>query len=193
MENNVNMDGYLNCVCEVCGKRFHRKPSQINKRKRHYRRDEKGMFVKSEPELIKVKRVTNTAIIPERKSIGAAGYDLYADIDRDIVINPHSTKMITSGVAFEIPKDYFGAIYSRSGLATKEGLRPSTCVSVIDSDYRGNVGLPMHNDSNEKRIIHPKERIAQIVFQKALIVDLELVEELEETDRGNNGFGSTGR
>lgn len=149
--------------------------------------------MKKEPELIKVKRVTKTAVISERKSIGAAGFDLYADIDQEIEIHPHSTVIISSGLAFEIPKNYFGAIYARSGLATKSGLRPSTCVSVIDSDYRGNVGLPMHNDSEETRVIHPKERIAQIVFQKALIVSLELVEDLEETERGNNGFGSTGR
>ena len=93
----------------------------------------------------------------------------------------------------EIPKNYFGAIYARSGLSVKGGLRPATCVSVIDSDYRGNVGLPIHNDSNFERTIYPKDRVAQIVFQQALIVDLVLVEELEETDRGNNGFGSTGR
>ena len=78
-------------------------------------------------------------------------------------------------------------------MSTKEGIRPATCVSVIDSDYRGTVGLPLHNDSNEERVIKPHERVAQIVFQKALVVELELVDELDTTERGNNGFGSSGR
>ena len=157
-----------------------------------HERDKLGRFVlESEP--IKVKRVTATAIIPERKTMGAAGFDLYADIDAPVVVQPHTTVMIYSGLAFSIPKGYFGAIYARSGLAVKDGLRPATCVSVIDSDYRGNVGLPMHNDTDTERIIAPNERIAQIVFQKALTPDLEVVSELEETERGNGGFGSTGR
>ena len=157
-----------------------------------HERDEFGRFI-PERELIKVKRVTTTAIIPERKTIGAAGFDLYADIETPVIVRPHTTEMIYSGIAFSIPRGYFGAIYARSGVAVKDGLRPATCVSVIDSDYRGNVGLPMHNDTDTERVISPHERIAQIVFQKAFIPELELVTELEETDRGNNGFGSTGR
>lgn len=148
---------------------------------------------KQEPELIKVKRVTESAVIPQRQSIGAAGFDLCADIAEDVEIPPHGFSMIYSGIAFEIPHNYFGAIYARSGLATRQGLRPATCVSVIDSDYRGNVGLPMFNDSNSVRVIHPKERIAQIVFQKALMVDLVQVDSLSDSERGDNGFGSTGR
>lgn len=144
-------------------------------------------------EHVLVKRVTETAIVPERKSIGAAGYDMYADIQNEVIIPPHETRMIYSGIAFAIPKNYFGAIYARSGIAIKDGLRPATCVSVIDSDFRGNVGLPIHNDTDEARRIAPKERIAQIVFQEALICDLELVDTLDETERGSGGFGSTGR
>ena len=142
---------------------------------------------------IKVKKTTETAVMPERHSIGAAGYDLCVDSDEPIVIPPHSTVLVQSGIAFEIPKGYFGAIYARSGISTREGIRPSTCVSVIDSDYRGSVGLPLHNDTDFERTIKPYERVAQIVFQKALIVGLELVDELEETERGSNGFGSSGR
>ena len=127
---------------------------------------------------VKIKKMSDTAILPERKSIGAAGYDLYVDSDKEIVIPPFSTVMVSSGIAFQIPEGYFGAIYARSGLSTKEGIRPATCVSVIDSDYRGAVGLPLHNDTNEERVIKPYERVAQIVFQKALIVDLELVDSL---------------
>lgn len=147
---------------------------------------------KGDPDIVKIKRVTETAIIPKRNSIGAAGYDLSVDSSEPIAIKPHETVMVQSGLAFEIPKGYYGAIYARSGISTKRGIRPATCVSVIDSDYRGNVGLPLHNDTDEEVIIQPHERVAQIVFQKALIVDLELVDSLEETDRGDAGFGSTG-
>lgn len=142
---------------------------------------------------IKVKKLSDTAILPQRQSIGAAGYDLYADIDVAVTIMPHETVIIQSNIAFEIPQGYFGAVYARSGLSTKLGIRPATCVSVIDSDYRGSVGLPIHNDSNMPRTIEPHERVAQIVFQKALVADLELVDSLEDTERGSGGFGSTGR
>ena len=142
---------------------------------------------------IKIKKLSDTATIPTQASIGAAGFDLYADIQEPVGIWPHETAMIPSNIAFEIPDGYFGAIYARSGLSTREGLRPATCVSVIDSDYRGPVGLPVHNDSDQKRTVLPQERIAQIVFQPYLPVDLEVVDELSETDRGQGGFGSTGR
>ena len=142
---------------------------------------------------IKVKKLTDTAIIPQRQSIGAAGYDLYADIDVAVTIMPHETVIIQSNIAFEIPQGYFGAVYARSGLSTKLGIRPATCVSVIDSDYRGSVGLPIHNDSNIPRTIEPHERVAQIVFQKALDAELVVVDSLEDTERGSNGFGSSGR
>ncbi len=145
------------------------------------------------PEFIKIKMLSDTAVFPRRSTIGAAGYDLYVDSKVPIEIKPHETVLVQSNIAFEIPKNYFGAIYARSGLSTKQGLRPATCVSVIDSDYRGSVGLPIHNDSEQTRIVEPYERVAQIVFQKALIVDLELVDSLEDTDRGNNGFGSSGK
>lgn len=148
--------------------------------------------MKSE-DLLKVKRVKENATIPERKSIGAAGYDLTACTDSRVTILPHSTVFIPSGLAFAIPKGYFGAIYARSGLATKVGLRPATCVSVIDSDYRGEVGLPIHNDTDKIHYIEPGERVAQIVFQKAFTPEIEEVDTLDETDRGSNGFGSTGK
>lgn len=143
--------------------------------------------------VVKVKKLTETAIIPEQKSICAAGYDLYADIENPVNIKPHETVMIKSGIAFEIPEGYFGGIYARSSVSTKLGLRPSTCVSVIDSDYRGEVGLPMHNDTNTTKTIIPHERICQIIFQKKEDVELIEVKNLSKTERGNNGFGSTGR
>lgn len=208
-ENSVEIDGkrYLSPNYQVHHKNFDRldnRPENLEviTPEEHMRihtklnpisHDEMGRFKKQEPELIKVKRVTESAVIPQRQSIGAAGFDLCADIAEDVEIPPHGFSMIYSGIAFEIPHNYFGAIYARSGLATRQGLRPATCVSVIDSDYRGNVGLPMFNDSSSVRVIHPKERIAQIVFQKALMVDLVQVDSLSDSERGNNGFGSTGR
>ena len=143
--------------------------------------------------IIKIKRVTETAIIPEKQSIGAAGFDLYVDSDVPVEIKPHETVMLYSGIAFQIPRMYCGMIFARSGLSTREGLRPATCVSLIDSDFRGNVGLPMHNDSNETRIIQPHERVAQIVFERAITVEFNVVDKLDETERGEGGFGSTGR
>lgn len=145
------------------------------------------------PYIIKVKKMSKSATMPERMSMGSAGYDLYADIESPIKIMPHETVIMQSNIAFEIPRGYFGAVYARSGLSTKKGLRPATCVSVIDSDYRGSVGVPIHNDSNTERIIEPQERVAQIVFQRALDVEFELVDKLEDTVRGNGGFGSSGR
>jgi dUTP pyrophosphatase len=143
--------------------------------------------------LLRVKRVSPTAILPKQQTAGAAGIDLCADLPEDVVINPHETVMISSGLAFEIPAGYFGAIYARSGLSTKRGLRPANCVGVIDSDYRGPVGLPLHNDTDEVRVVQPGDRVAQMVIQEAFGVILEEVEELSETDRGSGGFGSTGR
>lgn len=143
--------------------------------------------------LLRVKRVSPTAVLPKQQTAGAAGIDLCADLSEDVVINPHETVMISSGLAFEIPAGYFGAIYARSGLSTKRGLRPANCVGVIDSDYRGPVGLPLHNDTDEVRVVQPGDRVAQMVIQEAFGVILEEVEELSETKRGSGGFGSTGR
>lgn len=156
-------------------------------------RNDKGQYMPKNEGTIKIKKTSLTAIIPQRQTIGSAGYDLYVDINAPVEIKPHETVMLQSGIAFEIPKGYFGAVYARSGLSTKQGIRPATCVSIIDSDYRGSVGVPLHNDTNETKIIQPGERVAQIVFQKAPDVELVLVDSLSETERGNNGFGSTGR
>lgn len=141
---------------------------------------------------IKVKKFSETAVIPTNGSDEAAGFDMYADVAETVVIQPHETVMIPSNIGLAIPKGYFGAIYARSGLSTRFGLRPSTCVSVIDSDYRGAIGLPIHNDTNYPQSVKPGERVAQIVFQECLNARLKLVDELDETERGSNGFGSTG-
>jgi len=143
--------------------------------------------------LLKIMKITGTAKVPTRGSADAAGYDLYADNEEPITIEPGEIKPITTGIAMEIPKGYFGAVYARSGLATKQGLRPPNCVGVIDSDYRGNIGVGLINDTDIPQIIQPHERVAQIVIQPCLDVEFELVDELSETERGTGGFGSTGK
>jgi len=101
--------------------------------------------------------------------------------------------MVGTGLAMEIPEGYFGAIFARSGLASKQGLRPANCVGVVDSDYRGEFMIALHNDTDEERVIAGKERIAQMVVMPYLSVEFEEVETLNETERGEGGFGSTGR
>jgi len=141
---------------------------------------------------VKIKKINSNVTIPTRGTEYSAGYDLYSASEYNIEIAPHSTVKIGTGIAVEIPYGYFGGIFARSGLATKRGLRPSNCVGVIDSDYRGELIVAVHNDSDETKVIEAKERIAQLVIIPYLTVDFKEVNELNETDRGNGGFGSTG-
>ena len=141
---------------------------------------------------MKIKKLTNTAIIPTRGSDKAAGYDLYADTNEVVKILPHKTKKISTGLAIMVPEGCYGAIFARSGLSTKKGLRPANCTGVIDSDYRGDVIVALHNDSEDVQTIEPHERIAQLVISPYLPVTFEVVDELDNTERGENGFGSTG-
>lgn len=138
---------------------------------------------------MKIKKLNTDAKVPTRGSEEAAGYDLYSN--SDVEIRPEGTIKVNTGIAMEIPKGYFGAIYARSGLATKEGLRPANCVGVIDSDYRGEIIVALHNDSNIVRVVEKGERIAQIVIMPYLSIEFEEVDNLDETKRGNGGFGST--
>ena len=142
---------------------------------------------------INIKKLTDTAMTPTRGSEYAAGYDLYADIQEVVVIKPHETAKIGTGLAVEIPDGYFGAIFARSGLATKQGLRPANCTGVCDSDYRGEYIVAVHNDSDAEQTINPKDRIAQLVVMPYLAVEFNEVDELDETQRGAGGFGSTGK
>lgn len=139
-----------------------------------------------------IKKLDSVAKIPTRGSSSAAGYDLYGVNVKEIDIAPHSTVKVGTGIAMEIPEGYFGAIYARSGLATKKGLRPANCVGVIDSDYRGEVIVAIHNDTDEFMTIFPQDRIAQLVVMPYLEVSFTEVSELNDTDRGEGGFGSTG-
>ena len=142
---------------------------------------------------IKIKRLTETAKMPKRGSREAAGYGLYADITLPVSIPPHDDKMIPSGLAMEIESGYCIKIYARSGKAVKEHLRPATCVSIIDADYRGPVGLPIHNDSDKTYIVYPQERICQMCVEEAIEAEFEEVSELSDTERGDGGYGSTGQ
>ena len=141
---------------------------------------------------VKFKRLTETATIPTRGSMYAAGYDLYADCQNEINITPHTTELIGTGLILEIPEGYFGGIYARSGLATKRGLNMATGTSILDADYRGEVFVPVHNMSDKIQTIFPGDRIAQLVIQPFIIGDFQEVEHVTETERGEGGFGSTG-
>lgn len=148
------------------------------------------MFIK-----VKFVKVREGAKVPERGSKYAAGYDLSAcipDMER-VIIHPGETVKIPSGLAVKIPDGYFGGVFARSGLSTKQGLRPATAVSVIDSDYVGEIFIPIHNDSNEIRVIEHGQRICQLVILPYLNAEFEETDKLDETERGENGFGSSGK
>lgn len=142
---------------------------------------------------MKIKKLRETAKIPERGTAYAAGYDLFAALDAEVLIAPGETKKIGTGIAVAIPEGYFGGIFARSGLSTKEGLRPANCVGVIDADYRGEILVALHNDSSEERTIVPQQKIAQMVVMPFLSVEFEEAEELDDTERGAGGFGHTGK
>ena len=143
-------------------------------------------------EKVNIKKIDKNAKIPTYGSSNAAGCDLYALLSENETFKPGETKLIKTGIALEIPEGYVGLLYARSGLASKKGLAPANKVGVIDSDYRGEIMVALHNHSNEERMIEPFERIAQLVIAPYLKVDFIEVDELDETKRGSNGFGSTG-
>lgn len=142
---------------------------------------------------INILRTTDSAKLPERGSASAAGYDLFADVSQDVTIAPHETKMIGTGLAMEIPEGYFGGIFARSGLSAKEGLRPANCVGVVDSDYRGEIKVALHNDGEVPRVVTSAQKIAQLVVVPFLSIGFTEVSELSDTVRGEGGFGSTGK
>lgn len=144
--------------------------------------------------IVKFTKLTPWAQTPTRGSTEAAGYDLHADAENHdrIAIAPGEVKKISTGIAIALPKGTFGAIYARSGLATKRGLAPANKVGVIDSDYRGPIIVALKNESNEIQYIEHGERIAQIVIQPYVCVEFEETENIGTTARGEGGFGSTG-
>lgn len=145
---------------------------------------------------IRIKKLNDTAIIPTLGSIEAAGCDIYANLVEDagsVTIAPGATHFVKTGIAMEIPKQYAGFIYARSGLASKRGLRPANCVGVIDSDYRGEIMVALHNDSQIEQTINHGERIAQMVIGPYVRPEFIEADDLTDTDRGDGGFGHTGK
>lgn len=144
-------------------------------------------------ENINVKKLNDLAKLPTRGSEYAAGYDLYVATNYNIEIQPHTTVKIGTGLSFELPQGTFAAIFPRSGIATKRGLRLANCVGVCDSDYRGEYIVALHNDTNEVQIIEPQERIAQMILLPFIEMSFNEVNELSNAVRGAGGFGGSGR
>ncbi len=142
---------------------------------------------------VNIKKLNGKATVPSYGSEYAAGADLYACVDGEIEIKPHTTAVVPTGIALELPQGYAGLIYARSGLATKKGLAPANKVGVVDCDYRGEVKVALHNHSEEVQKIDAGERIAQLVITPYLTAEFIECETLSETVRGEGGFGSTGR
>ena len=150
---------------------------------------------------IKIKKVRDNAIIPTHGSASAAGYDLYAssyegftpEDDWTLIIGAGDTIKIGTGIAIELKEGTFGGIYPRSGLATKQGLAPANKVGIIDSDYRGEIIVALYNHSKFPQVIKCGDRIAQLIIQPYYSFNLKEVEELSDTERGDGGFGSTGK
>ena len=142
---------------------------------------------------IEIKKLRENAVIPRYGTSYSAGADLYAALEKTAAIAPSETRLIPTGLAVAIPEGYAGLIYARSGLASKEGLAPANKVGVVDADYRGEVMVALHNHSTEVRYVECGERIAQLVIAPVYQADFCEVEELSKTDRGDGGFGSTGK
>ena len=141
---------------------------------------------------VAVKKLRSGAKLPTYGSAFAAGADLYACLDAPVTIQPHETVLVPTGLSFEIPAGWAGMIHARSGLATKRNLAPANKVGVIDSDYRGEVMVSLHNHGLIPQTVEPDERIAQMVIMPYLAADFFEADELSDTVRGAGGFGSTG-
>ena len=143
---------------------------------------------------VKFVKLHPNAKVPTQGSDKAAGFDLYAVLSQErVCIPPHETVKIGTGLAIQPPDGYFGAIFARSGLATKSGLRPANCVGIADEDYTGEYMVALHNDTDETKFVEHGDRIAQLVFIPYLPVQFVEVEALDETERGDGGFGSSGK
>lgn len=144
--------------------------------------------------IITVKKLYSDTVLPTKGSEYSACWDLYAHLSSMCTfVEPHSTIKIGTGVAIQPPSGYFGAIFARSGLSTKEGLRPANCVGVADEDYTGEYIVALHNDTNERKYINNQDRIAQVAFIPYYNGQMVVKDHLDDTGRGDNGFGSTGK
>lgn len=141
---------------------------------------------------INVKKLNEKAILPAYGSEFAAGADLYACIEGEVTVAPHTTVMIPTGLALELPVGYAGFIYARSGLASKRNLAPANKVGVVDCDYRGEVKVALHNHGETPQTVAVGERVAQLVVAPYITAEFTEADELSDTVRGAGGFGSTG-
>ena len=142
---------------------------------------------------VKFKKLTPNAIVPTYGTEFSAGADLYSGMTEPVIINAGTTEFIKTGIAMEIPEGLVGLVYARSGMACKKGLAPANKVGVIDSDYRGEFLIFLYNQSDKPQTVEPEERVAQLVIVPVKRETFEEVSSLEDTDRGQGGFGSTGR
>lgn len=142
---------------------------------------------------VRVKRVLEGAKLPTYGSAWAAGADLYACLEETVTIQPGETVFIPTGIALEVPQGCAGLIYARSSMGAKRGLAPANKVGVIDSDYRGQVMVALHNHSALPQSVEPQERIAQLLITPVYTPGFVETEELSDTQRGSGGFGSTGK
>ena len=140
---------------------------------------------------VKIKKLRDNAVIPVYGTEYAAGADLYACLEKAVVINPRETAFIGTGLSMEIPIGYAGLVYARSGLSCKQGLAPANKVGVIDADYRGEITVALYNHSKEAKTVSSGDRIAQLVITPFLTASFIEADELSDTVRGEVGFGST--
>lgn len=141
-----------------------------------------------------IKRLTPTARLPLRATDGSAGYDLCADILEPVTVEPGQTVLIGTGIAAALPgRETVGLVFGRSGLGVKFGIAPANAVGVMDSDYRGEIKVGLHNHSGESYTVLPGDRIAQLLIVPVLLPQLEETQELPATERSAGGWGSTGR
>ena len=142
---------------------------------------------------IRVKRLRENAVLPRRGSVDAAGADLSACLDAPLTIAPHETVFVPTGISVEIPRGFAGFVFARSSVASKRDLAPANKVGVIDSDYRGEILVALHNHGAVSQTIEPGERIAQLVILPVFAAEYAEADALSDTERGSGGFGSTGR
>jgi len=141
---------------------------------------------------IRFKKLNENACAPTYGSLQAAGADLRSSSEQKILIAPHTTEVIGTGIAVEIPDGYVGLVFARSGIAMKRDLAPANKVGVIDSDYRGEIKVALHNHGDSERVVDANVRIAQLMIVPYIKCEYECVDELDDTARGEGGFGSTG-
>ena len=143
-------------------------------------------------EKVRFKKLSENAVVPSYGTAYSAGADLYSAMQEDVIIAPETTKFIKTGIAIEIPEGLVGLIYARSGMACKKGLAPANKVGVIDSDYRGEIMVALYNHSDSAVTVAKGDRIAQLVLTPYIKADFGEADELDDTVRGDGGFGSTG-